>query len=83
MLAGASEEVLEGSGMMADHAASKAAVVVFTESSASRPVRRGVRADVLSPGPTSPVLARRLERHRAGARAAVPTRPVRPSAPNG
>lgn len=56
VIATASEEALKGSEMMMDYAASKAAVVVFTKSIASHLARRGVRANVVSPGPTWTVL---------------------------
>ncbi|MGP2436583.1 SDR family oxidoreductase [Streptomyces sp. JW3] len=56
VIATASEEALKGSEMMMDYAASKAAVVVFTKSIAAHLARRGVRANVVSPGPTWTVL---------------------------
>ncbi|MBU6534084.1 SDR family oxidoreductase [Streptomyces sp. A108] len=56
VIATASEEGLKGSAMMMDYAASKAAVVTFTKSIASHLAERGVRANVVSPGPTWTVL---------------------------
>ncbi len=56
IIATASEEALKGSEMMMDYAASKAALVVFTKSIASHLAERGVRANVVSPGPTWTVL---------------------------
>ncbi|MGW5211226.1 SDR family oxidoreductase [Streptomyces sp. NPDC004051] len=56
VIATASEEALKGSEMMMDYAASKAAVVVFTKSIASHLAQRGIRANVVSPGPTWTVL---------------------------
>ncbi|MFF7556386.1 SDR family oxidoreductase [Streptomyces olivaceus] len=56
VIATASEEGLKGSAMMMDYAASKAAVVAFTKSIASHLAERGVRANVVSPGPTWTVL---------------------------
>jgi len=56
VIATASEEALKGSEMMMDYAASKAAVVVFTKPIASHLAKRGVRANVVSPGPTWTVL---------------------------
>lgn len=52
----ASEEALKGSSIMMDYAASKAAVVAFTKSIASHLAERGVRANVVCPGPTWTVL---------------------------
>ncbi|WP_234433233.1 SDR family oxidoreductase [Streptomyces sp. NRRL WC-3549] len=56
VIATASEEALKGSDMMMDYAASKAAVVAFTKSIASHLAERGIRANVVSPGPTWTVL---------------------------
>ncbi|MCI3928246.1 SDR family oxidoreductase [Streptomyces sp. AN091965] len=56
VIATASEEALKGSDMMMDYAASKAAMVTFTKSIASHLAQRGVRANVVSPGPTWTVL---------------------------
>ncbi|MEQ8145940.1 SDR family oxidoreductase [Streptomyces sp. OP7] len=56
VIATASEEALKGSAMMMDYAASKAAMVVFTKSIASHLAARGIRANVVSPGPTWTVL---------------------------
>ncbi|MFD4628404.1 SDR family oxidoreductase [Streptomyces sp. NPDC058284] len=56
VIATASEEALKGSDMMMDYAASKAAVVAFTKSIASHLAQRGVRANIVSPGPTWTVL---------------------------
>ncbi|MCP9990100.1 MULTISPECIES: SDR family oxidoreductase [Streptomyces] len=56
VIATASEEALKGSGMMMDYAASKAAMVVFTKSIAPHLAGRGIRANVVSPGPTWTVL---------------------------
>nr|WP_239096179.1 SDR family oxidoreductase [Streptomyces sp. SID11385] len=43
---------MKGSTTMIDHAASKAAVITFTKSIAPHLAGRGVRADVVAPGPT-------------------------------
>lgn len=56
VIATASEEALKGSEMMMDYAASKAAMVTFTKSIASHLAQRGIRANVVSPGPTWTVL---------------------------
>ncbi|WP_328707640.1 SDR family oxidoreductase [Streptomyces mesophilus] len=56
IIATASEEGLKGSDMMMDYAASKAAQIVFTKSIASHLAKRGVRANVVAPGPTWTVL---------------------------
>ncbi|WP_234443222.1 SDR family oxidoreductase [Streptomyces cellulosae] len=56
VIATASEEALKGSEIMMDYAASKAAMVAFTKSIASHLAQRGVRANVVSPGPTWTVL---------------------------
>lgn len=56
IIATASEEGLKGSDMMMDYAASKAAQIIFTKSIASHLARRGVRANVVAPGPTWTVL---------------------------
>ncbi|MEV8230824.1 SDR family oxidoreductase [Streptomyces sp. NPDC079167] len=56
VIATSSEEALKGSDMMMDYAASKAAMVVFTKSIASHLAERGIRANVVSPGPTWTVL---------------------------
>lgn len=56
VIATASEEGLKGSDMMMDYAASKAAQIIFTKSIASHLARRGVRANVVAPGPTWTVL---------------------------
>ncbi|WP_251075118.1 SDR family oxidoreductase [Streptomyces sp. ISL-12] len=56
VIATASEEALKGSAMMMDYAASRAAVVASTKSVSSHLAQRGVRADVVSPGPTWTVL---------------------------
>ncbi|PVC80347.1 NAD(P)-dependent oxidoreductase [Streptomyces sp. CS131] len=56
IIATSSEEALKGSDMMMDYAASKAAMVVFTKSIASHLAQRGIRANVVSPGPTWTVL---------------------------
>ncbi|MFE6400999.1 SDR family oxidoreductase [Streptomyces alboflavus] len=52
IIATASEEALKGSDLMMDYAASKAAVVVFTKSIAPHLVKKGIRANVVAPGPT-------------------------------
>ncbi|KOG87615.1 hypothetical protein ADK38_24460, partial [Streptomyces varsoviensis] len=52
IIATVSEEALKGSDLMMDYAASKAAVVVFTKSIAPHLVQRGIRANVVAPGPT-------------------------------
>ncbi|MFZ3599027.1 SDR family oxidoreductase [Streptomyces sp. BH104] len=56
IIATASEEGLKGSDMMMDYAASKAAQIMFTKSIASHLAKRGVRANVVAPGPTWTVL---------------------------
>lgn len=56
VIATASEEALKGSSIMMDYAASKAAVVGFTKSIASHLAERGIRANVVCPGPTWTVL---------------------------
>ncbi|MEW1687365.1 SDR family oxidoreductase [Streptomyces sp. NPDC091265] len=52
MVATASEEALKKSDLMMGYAASKAAVVVFTKSIAPHLVKKGIRANVVAPGPT-------------------------------
>lgn len=56
IIATASEEGLKGSDMMMDYAASKAAQIIFTKSIASHLAKRGIRANVVAPGPTWTVL---------------------------
>ncbi|WP_368396988.1 SDR family oxidoreductase [Streptomyces sclerotialus] len=56
IIATASEEGLKGSEIMMDYAASKSAMVTFTKSIAPHLAQRGVRANVVSPGPTWTVL---------------------------
>lgn len=56
IIATASEEGLKGSDMMMDYAASKAAQITFTKSISSHLAKRGVRANVVAPGPTWTVL---------------------------
>ncbi|RII17931.1 General stress protein 39 [Streptomyces sp. YIM 130001] len=56
VIATASEEGLKGSDMMIDYAASKAAQIIFTKSIASHLAKRGIRANVVAPGPTWTVL---------------------------
>ncbi|MCI3244193.1 MULTISPECIES: SDR family oxidoreductase [Streptomyces] len=56
IIATATEEALKGSTTMIDYAASKAALVAFTKSIAPHLAERGVRANVVAPGPTWTVL---------------------------
>jgi NAD(P)-dependent dehydrogenase (short-subunit alcohol dehydrogenase family) len=56
IIATATEEPLKGSTTMIDYAASKAALIIFTKSIAPHLPRRGVRANVVAPGPTWTVL---------------------------
>lgn len=56
IIATATEEALKGSTTMIDYAASKAAVITFTKSIAPHLAARGVRANVVAPGPTWTVL---------------------------
>jgi NAD(P)-dependent dehydrogenase (short-subunit alcohol dehydrogenase family) len=56
VIATGSEEGLKGSDMMMDYAATKAAQIIFTKSIASHLAKRGVRANVVAPGPTWTVL---------------------------
>ncbi|MGH4035770.1 SDR family oxidoreductase [Actinomycetota bacterium Odt1-20B] len=56
IIATATEEALKGSTTMMDYAASKAAVITFTKSIAPHLAKRGVRANVVAPGPTWTVL---------------------------
>ncbi|MEV0253528.1 SDR family oxidoreductase [Streptomyces sp. NPDC050732] len=56
IIATATEEALKGSNTMIDYAASKAALITFIKSIASHLARRGVRANVVAPGPTWTVL---------------------------
>ncbi|NGN68972.1 SDR family oxidoreductase [Streptomyces sp. A7024] len=51
IIATATEEALKGSTTMMDYAASKAAVVAFTKSIAPHLAERGVRANIVAPGP--------------------------------
>ncbi|WEV27094.1 SDR family oxidoreductase [Streptomyces sp. 71268] len=52
VIATATEEALKGSVTMIDYAASKGALIIFTKSIAPHLARRGVRANVVAPGPT-------------------------------
>ncbi|WP_311766741.1 SDR family oxidoreductase [Streptomyces rhizosphaericus] len=52
VIATATEEALKGSTTMIDYAASKAALVAFTKSIAPHLAERGVRANIVAPGPT-------------------------------
>lgn len=56
IIATATEEALKGSTTMIDYAASKAALVIFTQSIAPHLAERGVRANIVAPGPTWTVL---------------------------
>jgi NAD(P)-dependent dehydrogenase (short-subunit alcohol dehydrogenase family) len=56
VIATATEEALKGSTTMLDYAASKAAVVTFTKSIAPHLAQRGIRANIVAPGPTWTVL---------------------------
>jgi NAD(P)-dependent dehydrogenase (short-subunit alcohol dehydrogenase family) len=56
IIATASEEALKGSTTMIDYAASKAAMITFTKSIAPHLAERGIRANVVAPGPTWTVL---------------------------
>ncbi|MGW7689660.1 SDR family oxidoreductase [Streptomyces asiaticus] len=56
IIATATEEALKGSTTMIDYAASKAALVIFTKSIAPHLAERGVRANIVAPGPTWTVL---------------------------
>ncbi|WP_245769457.1 SDR family oxidoreductase [Streptomyces indicus] len=56
VIATATEEALKGSTTMMDYAASKAAVITFTKSIAPHLAARGIRANVVAPGPTWTVL---------------------------
>lgn len=56
IIATASEEGLKGSSTMIDYAASKAAQIVFTKSIAPDLAKRGIRANIVAPGPTWTVL---------------------------
>ncbi|MFD7298611.1 SDR family oxidoreductase [Streptomyces sp. NPDC059897] len=56
VIATASEEGLKGSDMMMDYAATKGAQIAFTKSVAGHLAKRGVRANVVAPGPTWTVL---------------------------
>ncbi|MEV5439356.1 SDR family oxidoreductase [Streptomyces sp. NPDC052682] len=56
IIATATEEALKGSTTMIDYAASKAALITFTKSIAPHLASRGVRANVVAPGPTWTVL---------------------------
>ncbi|MEV5607312.1 SDR family oxidoreductase [Streptomyces sp. NPDC052225] len=56
IIATASEEGLKGSDLMMDYAASKAAQIIFTKSIAPHLAARGIRANVVAPGPTWTVL---------------------------
>ncbi|AXK35041.1 SDR family NAD(P)-dependent oxidoreductase [Streptomyces armeniacus] len=56
IIATASEEGLKGSTTMIDYAASKAALITFTKSIAPDLADRGIRANVVAPGPTWTVL---------------------------
>ncbi|MBP0459853.1 SDR family oxidoreductase [Streptomyces montanisoli] len=47
-----SEEALKGSAIMMGYAASKAAMLVFTKSIAPHLAKKGIRANVVAPGPT-------------------------------
>ncbi|MFE8992317.1 SDR family oxidoreductase [Streptomyces collinus] len=52
VIATATEEALKGSTTMIDYAASKAALITLTKSVATHLAKRGVRANVVAPGPT-------------------------------
>jgi NAD(P)-dependent dehydrogenase (short-subunit alcohol dehydrogenase family) len=52
VIATATEEALKGSTTMIDYAASKAALITLTKSIAPHLAERGVRANVVAPGPT-------------------------------
>ncbi|MFG1664651.1 SDR family oxidoreductase [Streptomyces sp. Y7] len=52
VIATATEEALKGSETMIDYAASKAALIALTKSVAIHLAQRGVRANVVAPGPT-------------------------------
>ncbi|MEU9270079.1 SDR family oxidoreductase [Streptomyces sp. NPDC048251] len=52
VIATATEEALKGSTTMIDYAASKAALITLNKSMASHLANRGVRANVVAPGPT-------------------------------
>ncbi|MGW0843966.1 SDR family oxidoreductase [Streptomyces sp. NPDC002787] len=52
VIATATEEALKGSTTMIDYAASKAALITLTKSIAPHLAQRGVRANVVAPGPT-------------------------------
>ncbi|MGP4000869.1 SDR family oxidoreductase [Streptomyces sp. 8N706] len=52
VIATATEEALKGSTTMIDYAASKAALITFTKSIATHLAQRGIRANVVAPGPT-------------------------------
>ncbi|MDX2602592.1 SDR family oxidoreductase [Streptomyces caniscabiei] len=52
VIATATEEALKGSDTMIDYAASKAALITLTKSVAPHLAQRGVRANVVAPGPT-------------------------------
>lgn len=52
VIATATEEALKGSNTMIDYAASKAALITLTKSVATHLAQRGVRANVVAPGPT-------------------------------
>ncbi|WP_093802139.1 SDR family oxidoreductase [Streptomyces sp. Wb2n-11] len=56
IIATATEEALKGSTTMIDYAAAKAALITFTKSIAPHLAKRGVRANVVAPGPTWTVL---------------------------
>ncbi|MEU2721421.1 SDR family oxidoreductase [Streptomyces smyrnaeus] len=56
IIATASEEGLKGSPTMIDYAASKAALIAFTKSITPDLAKRGVRANIVAPGPTWTVL---------------------------
>ncbi|MCV2460952.1 SDR family oxidoreductase [Streptomyces sp. ICN988] len=51
---------------MIDHAASKAALVDFTQSIAGHLAKDGIRANAVAPGPTWTVLNNRRPEHGAG-----------------
>ncbi len=56
IIATATEEALKGSTTMIDYAASKAALITFVKSVAPHLAQKGVRANVVAPGPTWTVL---------------------------
>jgi NAD(P)-dependent dehydrogenase (short-subunit alcohol dehydrogenase family) len=56
VIATISEEAMKGSDLMMDYAASKAAMLAFTKSIAPHLAQKGVRANVVAPGPTWTVL---------------------------